>query len=45
MTEEEITETAEILYNFREAMTIQGIKEVLWQFARSVEKKGLKALM
>jgi hypothetical protein len=31
ISDEERTETAEVLYNFRNAMDIEGIKNVLWQ--------------
>ena len=36
----ELTETAEVLFNFRNAMDIAGIKSVLWQLANSSFKAG-----
>ena len=39
LSEEELVETAEMLFNFRDGMSIQGIKEVLWQQAKAQDKQ------
>ena len=39
----ELTETAEALHNFREIMSIGGIKSVLWQQANRQAKTSFKA--
>ena len=41
LTEEdrELTETAEVLFNFREAMDIEGIRNILWQVNHQAKKQ------
>lgn len=41
LSDEELVDVAETIFNFKDGMTIQGIKEVLWQLCRKQAKQVL----